>query len=212
MNNKIKPVVKLMMLGITLGVMIMFVVFIKGTDLVASQSYFGLAAVTLLGCTFFSAVTCGKLYDYFKVKRPLLRFVPCLGELSLIDFRFRRVGLMLYAAAAVVGVVLYLNVLPGVSTPFYVALVLLALLASIQVVKGIGLRAAYMELEQDWVKISGHSAGALKLFILFGYLPFIRIYLVYSINKILMTLVTFGGFDYADADSERNALDVSEDK
>lgn len=119
---------------------------------------------------------------------------------------------MLYAAAAVVGVVLYLNVLPGVSTPFYVALVLLALLASIQVVKGIGLRAAYMELEQDWVKISGHSAGALKLFILFGYLPFIRIYLVYSINKILMTLVTFGGFDYADADAERNALDVSEDK
>lgn len=212
MKNSLKPVIKLAMLGSVLGIAILFIVFAKGTEALSSVSYIGMAAIVLLGCSFFSAITAGKLYDYFQVKKPLLRFVPCIGELSLIDFKLRRIALGFYCGAAFLGVLLATRLVPGVTAPFYLMLVIMALLSAVQVVKGIGLRATYTELEADWIKISGHSAGALKIFILLGYIPFVRVYLVYCINKILMTLVTFGGYNFKDAYAERDTLDMAEDK
>lgn len=210
-NKKISAGTKFAMLGVILGLAAVFFLFSKFTSAMYLSYAPVMLAILVLMIGFFTAFTVRKLYAFYETSVPIKAYIPMVNELALVDYRLARVGVVLYIIAAIFIALGAFSIVPG-NLPFTFILIGMIVLLAVQVVKGIGIRGTFKEVAEDWNKISGHDAGIMRLFAICGFLPFVRVLTVYSLDKILTAMVTFGKYSIEDTEGESNALTVSQDK
>lgn len=216
-RNGIGATAKVAILLVLFGIPILFVAMSYGLSIL-----FDIApGAILLLFTFFYGAYSGSvgsaLYDFYEVKKPLWTYVPYVGDLWLIDSAYRTPCLILYIIAAIfVGLALLpYEVLKVFGTSlaltinFYFMIIAIAILAVVQIIKGIGLRNCMRDIKEEWESIFHSSVGALSTFTVCGFLPFVRIITLYALNKPLSTLK----FQHYTASSVEDDVDfVSEEE
>lgn len=169
-----------------------------------------LLLVLLLFATIYTARTSRLLYEYYGWELPLGRFLPCVGEVFLMDVKYRMPCYIMYVAAIIfVGisqlpysVMKMLGDTIALKGSFYFFLIALVLLAIIQVVKGIGLVSCMKDISADWYKQTHAEIGAINILMLLSFIPFVRVIAIYAMNKPLSTMVDFMNVTIADADED----------
>lgn len=208
----ISPAGKAAILLVIFGIPVLFFASSYGLSVLFDVAPYAVVAVFMVFATVYTAQTAGLMYEFYEVDKPIMRFVPCLCEVTLLDLKYHRPCYILYAGAIfLIGASqLPYDILKilgeGLSTrlPFYLVVVGLLLLAAIQVIKGIGLMQTMKDISNDWNKRMHTSVGVIDKLTPLGFIPFVRVIALYSLNKPLSTLVSFMGLSSEDleADSE----------
>lgn len=209
-SEGISPGGKLAIILVVFGIPILFFAASWGLDQLFQMAPWVGIAVILLIATAYTAHTSSLLHRYYDVDPPVLRFIPCLCELSLIDRKYRGLGFIMYALAGVMAC--------GALMPYSVASILgesfvewhtwwfgvacLLCLAVLQVVKGIGISGCMNDIAEDWYQQVHVDIGLIKRFVPLGFIPFVRVVALYSLNKPLDTMVTFVGVNVNDVGAE----------
>lgn len=171
-------------------------------------------AVVVIVATAYTSYTGKLLYTFYGVKPPIVRFIPCFGELTLIDVMYQPAGFILYVFA---GIMLVCSQLPyavlsiispnfATVAPFWFMVAALLLLAVIQVLKGIGLTGCIKDIAAEWEAHTHVDTGGLIRFAPLCFLPFVRVIAMYSLNKPLSTLVSFMGVTAETVSEEADAF------
>lgn len=209
-SEGISPGGKLAILLVIFGIPILFFTASWGLDKLFQLAPWVGILVILLIATAYTAHTAGLLYRYYNVSPPLLRFVPCLCELSLIDNKYRGIGFILYSLAGVMA--------SGALMPYSVASIFgeafvewhtwwfgvfcLLFLTALEILKGIGISACMNDIAEDWYSHVHVDIGFIKRFVPLSFIPFVRVVALYSLNKPLDTMVTFVGVSADDVGVE----------
>lgn len=217
-NTGISPAGKIAILLVIFGIPLMFALSSWGLGKVYDIAPVALIGILMIICTVYTIYTAGLMYKFYEVKPPILRFVPCIGELSLMDVKYHIPCYILYALTLVFGIVALLpySVLSvlgsdfATSVPFYALLCALVCLGIVQIIKGIGLKGCMQDIGVEWHKQMRTDIGVYSKFIPLGFIPFVRVMLLYALNKPLSTLVTF--MNRTVEDSEEDNGFVAEDE
>lgn len=197
--NTISPAARLAVLGSIVGIFGLFAAVAFGTAELMDTSPFLLIPVLVLGSTVYTVITSNLLHKYFEVRAPFIRFIPCYGELTLMDNKFLKIGTIFYGIAivALLCTRIPFNIARVVSEdfafslPFYCMVVALIALLAVQIIKGIGLLGCVKIIVAEWNEHVGGSIGIIKSLAWLGFLPFVRVVAMYALNKPLSTMVTF---------------------
>lgn len=197
----------LILLGV-LAVPVLFVLAAMGTSALMDVAPYALIGVLAIAIAIYTGITCNLLYRYCETRPAWYAFVPCYGELAMMDSKFMRIGTPLYIL-----VILFLGLsrVPysmlsflgqdlALVFPFYSTLIAFVLLGVIQVVKGIGILGCIKMVSDEWEDQMHGSLGFIKSFGWLGFVPFVRVIAVYGLNKPLSTLVTFNNTTISDND------------
>lgn len=197
----------LILLGV-LAVPVLFVLAAMGTSALMDVAPYALIGVLAIAIAIYTGITCNLLYRYCETSPAWYAFVPCYGELAMMDSKFMRIGTPLYIL-----VILFLGLsrVPysmlsflgqdlALVFPFYSTLIAFVLLGVIQVVKGIGILGCIKMVSDEWEDQMHGSLGFIKSFGWLGFVPFVRVIAVYGLNKPLSTLVTFNNTTISDND------------
>ena len=207
-GNQGSPATRALILLAVVGIPLIFVLAIMGTEVIVQTAPYLIIVVMAVAMAIYSGMTSALLYDYFEVQSPIWRWIPCIGELSLMDSKFVKFGVLFYALAAVFFGISNLpysilrNFGEGVALdlPFYMMVLTFAMLGAVQIVKGIGLLGCMKTVSAEWDEKVGTSLGLIKSFAWLGFIPFVRVMAVYALNKPLSTLVTFNDMTVSDTD------------
>ncbi len=209
-SRGISPAGKVAILCAVFGVPFLFFASSWGLSKLFEIAPMTLVLVLVVAATIYTAYTSKLMYDFYDVDAPLLRFVPCLCETTLLDMKWHLPCYILYALVlAFFG----LSFLPysalsflgedfALDASFYFIVIAIILLAVIQVIKGIGIMQTMKDIAVEWKKQVHADVGALNKLTPLGFLPFVRVIALYSLNKPLSTLVSFMGATVDDADEE----------
>ena len=211
-NQGISPVGKVAILLVIFGIPLLFVFSSWGLSRLFEIAPYAVVGVVILIATIYTAHTVKLMYDFYQVSPPLLRFIPCICETTLIDVKYHMPCYILYLGTVIF---LVLSQLPynvmrifgegiALSGAFYFMLIAIVLLTAIQVIKGIGLARCLKDIESDWKKINHTDLGAIDRMIILGFIPFVRVIALYSLNKPLSTMVEFMNVSIDDASEEGN--------
>lgn len=172
-------------------------------------------AIVVIVATAYTAYTVHLMYTFYQVDAPVVRFIPCLCEVALMDLKYQKPCYVLYPIAVVFGLC---SQLPyaiwsrlgeqvAFSAPFYCILIALVLLGVIQAIKGVGLMSCLRDIAEAWDRIMHTDPGAITKFGPLCFIPFVRVVALYSVNKPLSTMVSFMGVsaDAGEVDSEEFA-------
>lgn len=215
----VSPAGKLGIIAVAFGVPILFFAASWGLDVLFQAAPWVAIVVLVLVATAYTARTSGLLHDYYAVQSPILRFIPCICEVTLIDLKYRPVCYILYGVALVMagGVAMPYSMASMLGNAFTVNHVVwfglgcgLAL-AAIQVIKGIGISGCMKDIANDWYSHTHSDVGLIKRFTPLGFIPFVRVIALYSLNKPLDTLVSFAGVDVNDIGQEDEFYEEDED-
>lgn len=201
---------KLAIVAAVFGIPIMFFASSYGLGVLADKVPLALVGVLIVVATVYAARTSRLLYEYYEVQPPLLRFVPCLCEVTLMDRKFWIPCYGLYAGVVVTGLIAFLpysiaKVLGNwfvENHTFVFGLIAFLILAVIQVVKGIGLTGCINDVAADWNEQTRSEVGLIKRFSPLAFIPFVRVIALYALNKPLDTMVTFMDVTVSDADND----------
>lgn len=204
------PAAKLAIIAVLFGVPILFFASSYGLGILAEKIPAAMVGIIVLVCTAYSARTSGLLYTYYEVQAPLLRFVPCLGEVTLVDRKFWKILYGLYGVAVVFAGIAFLPYkIASVfgswfaeNHTFIFMIIAMVILAVIQVIKGIGIVGCINDIAADWEAQTRSDVGFIKKFSLLSFIPFVRVVALYGMNKPLDTMVTFMNVTVSDADSD----------
>lgn len=206
----ISPAGKVAVLAVCFGIPVCFAASSWGLSKVYEIAPWALILIMVLLCTAYAAYTAKLMYTFYDVPAPIIRFIPCLCEITLIDVKYHTPCYILYGLSALLlgatqlpySVVGLLGQSFATSAPYYFLLIALVLLAVIQGIKGYGLTQCMKDISEDWRKHTHADVGAITKFALLGYIPFVRVMALYSLNKPLSTLVSFMGVTAEDAEGE----------
>lgn len=200
---------KLLMLGAIVLIPAIFIAVATGTSLLADVAPFALLGVFIVASTIYSGMTTKLLYDFYDLESPWYRFIPCYGELTLMDSKFLRAGTVAY-----IFVILFfgISMIPykffkvlgetlAISMPFYATILMFIAIGVLSIIKGIGYIDTMRTVNAEWEEKMDTSVGFLRAFVWLGFIPFIRVLCAYAINKPLSSLVTFYGMT-ADEEDE----------
>lgn len=212
-NGQINPAARGLILLIILGIPLVFVLASVGTKFLADSAPYLILVVMAIVMAVYGGTTASLLYDYYEVQSPWYRFVPCYGELVLMDSKFLKIGSVFYVFALIFfgisrlpyTVLKIFGTAVATSAPFYFTLLAFIALLGVQIVKGIGLVSCMKNISGEWEEKMHTSLGFIKSFSWLGFIPFVRVIAVYALNKPLSTLVTFN--DVTASDSSDVVLD-----
>lgn len=193
---------------VVIGVPLLFVLGSVGTSWLAEKAPYVLLGVIVVFAAIYSGITSGLLWDFFEEDAPWYRWVPCFGELTIMDSKYLKVGGILYIVALAFfalgripyQLVSFLGNKTALNFPFYMTVVAFLVLAAIQVIKGIGIVGCTKTISSVWEERNHTDAGFIKRFSFLGFLPFVRIVAIYALNKPLTTMVTFNEETISDND------------
>lgn len=213
------PAGKLAIIAVLFGVPLLFFASSYGLGVLADRVPLAMVGIIVVICTAYSAHTSYLLYTYYEVDAPLARFIPCLGEVTLVDKKFWMPLYGLYGIAVIAAIIAFL--------PYSVASVLgdwfvenhvfifmaiaLVVLLIIQIVKGIGLVGCINDISDDWETQTRSDVGFIKRFSLLSFIPFVRVVALYGMNKPLDTMVTFMNVTVSDADNDEGTFYEEDD-
>lgn len=216
--NGVTPAARAAILGCSVGVIALFFGVAFGTERLMDIAPILLIPIVIILMAVYTAMTANLLYEYFEVSPPITRFIPCYGELTLMDSKFRRIGTVFYIIAIVA---LGVSQLPYsvvgrvgngalLNLPIYAMLLALVALLIIQVIKGIGLLDCEKSISEEWEEHVGGSVGIIKTMSLLGFIPFVRVAALFALNKSLSTMVTFNNIT-ASTDEETELEEEDEE-
>lgn len=206
-SKKGNPGARAAILLVVVGVPVLFFAVSKGTAGIMDWAPYIVALILLLLATVYAGLTAKLLYDYYNVEAPWYRFVPCFGELTLMDSKYLKIGGIFYALAVIAfgasrlpyDMLKFMGDNLAISFPFYATAVTFVMLIIVQVIKGIGLAGCMHVISLEWKDKMNGSLGAIGLFRILGFIPFVRVLSVYAMNKPLSTLVTFNNIHQNDS-------------
>lgn len=189
----IDPVVKLIILLAIFGIPILFLGMSWGLFQVFEIAPWLIMLVFAVFYTSYVSMTAKLLYDFYESDRPIATFIPFIGDLWIIDSKYRVPGLVLYFVSILFGILTFLpySVLSilgqdfALSASFYFMLISILCLAVVQGIKGIGLISCLNDIGKDWCRIMQTSLGVIGVFKVIAFIPFVRIIAIYAINKPL---------------------------
>ena len=206
-NNQTSPAVRFLILGVIVGLPALFVLADKGTSYLVEVAPYAIILVMAIAAAAYSGYTSSLLYRYYEGKAPWYSWVPCFGELTMMDGKYTKIGTPLYVAAIAL---LVLSRMPysvtsifgqafGLHFPLVMTVLAFVVLAAIQVIKGIGLVGCMKVLEDEWKEHTHAELGLIKSFAFFGFVPFVRVMAMYALNKPLSTMVQFNSVTVSDS-------------
>lgn len=147
----------------------------------------------------YTAYTAKLMFDFYELQAPILRFVPCICETTLIDVKWHLPCYILYALAVLAGVASQLpySVLKvfgdtvALNAGFYCTVLAIIFLIGVQIIKGIGLMGTIKDVGAEWYQQTHADMGAISKLAFLGFIPFVRVIALYSLNKPLSTMVSF---------------------
>lgn len=205
----VSPTGKMAIIAVLFGVPILFFASSYGLSVISEKIPVAIVGVLILVATAYTAHTSRLMYTYYEVEAPILRFIPCLCEVTLMDQKFWVPCYSLYGGVVVSGLVAFLPYsIAKVFGEWFVenhvfvfGLVAFALLLVIQVIKGIGLYGCINDIAADWNNQTRSDVGFIKRFAPFAFIPFVRVIALYGLNKPLSTMVDFMNVSVSDAAS-----------
>lgn len=209
-NNGISPAGKLAILLVLFGLPLAFFLSSWGLSRLYEIAPLAIVGVLVVISTAYTAYTAGLMYKFYETPAPVLRFVPCVCELTMIDIKYHTPCYILYVIAiAFVGATQLPYSILGTfgqefatSAPFYFLIVALFVLLIIQVIKGIGMVGCMKDIAEEWHKQTRADVGVFSKFTVLAFVPFVRVMALYAMNKPLSTMVTFMGTTQSDGDQE----------
>lgn len=213
------PVGKLAIIAVLFGVPILFFSASWGLDVLAQRAPLAMVAIIVVVSTVYAAHTSTLLYNYYEVDPPIIRFVPLLGEVTLMDRKYWTITYILYGVVAVLVLIAFLPYSVASilgewfvenHTFMFMAIALVVLLV-IQLIKGVGLTGCINDIAADWEAQTHSDVGFIKRFSLLSFVPFVRVVALYGMNKPLDTMVTFMNVTVSDAEGDDGPLYEAED-
>lgn len=209
-SQGITPAGKVAILLAVFGVPVLFFLSSYGLSRLFEIAPVTVVGVLVLVATGYTAYTSQLMYQFYEVQPPIMRFVPCLCETTLIDLKYHLPCYILYALAIIFAVCSQLpySVLKvlgdgiALNAGFYFTVVAILMLSVIQIIKGIGLMSTMKDISDEWQKQVHADVGALNKLIPLGFLPFVRVIALYSLNKPLSTMVSFMEVTVSDASDD----------
>lgn len=206
----ISPAGKVAILCAIFGIPALFALSSYGISKLFDIAPFAVLLVLVVVCTAYTSYTAGLLYDYYEVDKPIIRFIPCVCELSLIDTSYRTLGYILYLLAFVMigltqipySVLSVLGDTLALNGAFYFMVAAIIFLAGVQILKGYGLMKIMKDVAEEWETQVHTGVGAITKMIPLAYIPFVRVIAIYCLNKPLDTMVSYMGVSAEDASYE----------
>lgn len=205
-SGGISPAGKVAIILVVFGIPLLFAGASWGLDMLFSIAPWAVVVVLLLAVTAYTARTSRLLHEYYEADPPLWRFLPCFCELSLIDRKYRGICLILYALAAVMiaGVVMPYSIASMLGRgfaefhTFWFGVAFFVIMIVLEAIKGVGIAGCMNDICEDWYEQTHSDVGLIKRFTPLGFIPFVRVIALYSLNKPLDTMVGFMGVSAAD--------------
>lgn len=218
-SKGISPIGKIALLAVLFGIPCIFALSSWGLAKVYEIAPWALIIIMLIVCTAYTAYTAGLMYSFYDVDPPVMRWIPCVGELSLIDVKYHAPCYILYALTVIFAlatqlpysVVGKLGADFATRAPFYFLLIALIFAFAIQVIKGIGIMGCMKDVGEDWRKQTHADVGAISKFTPLGFVPFVRVMALYALNKPLSTMVSFMGLTSSDAVEEASFVEEEDE-
>lgn len=218
MSAGISPAGKAAILAAIFGIPLLFVGASWGLDILFQLAPWAGVLVLILVATGYTAHTASMLYAYYESVPPLIRFVPCACETTLIDRKYRGPCYILYALAVLmaVGVALPYEISSKLGRSFaewhtfWFGVAFLAVMAILQVIKGIGIAGCMQDVAEDWYQQTHSDVGLIKRFTPLGFIPFVRVIALYSLNKPLDTMVNYMSVNVSDVDEDEGYFEEEE--
>lgn len=193
---------------VIIGIPLLFVLSSLGTSWLATTAPYLMVAVIAVFAAIYTGMTSSLLWDFYEESAPWYRWVPCFGELTIMDSKYLKIGGILYIPAIIAlalsqlpyKVISFLGENVALNFPFYMMVVALFFLLAVQVVKGIGIMDCTKTIASLWEERNNTSSGFIKRFGILGFIPFVRVVAVYALNKPLTTMVTFNEETISDND------------
>lgn len=210
---------KVAILLVAFGIPCLFFASSWGLQRLYEVAPMALVAVMVLIATAYTAYTAGLMYTFYQATPPVLRFIPCICEVSLMDIKYHTACYIAYAVSLIFlgatqlpySIVGILGVDFATHAPFYFLVLGLVALLVVQIIKGIGLTACIKDISNDWYKQTHADVGALTKFAPLTFIPFVRVMALYALNKPLSTMVTFMGRTVDDDNGEAEFLEEDEE-
>lgn len=208
-SQGISPAGKAAIMLVVFGVPALFFASSWGLSQLFTVAPYYLVIALVIFATVYTAYTSKLMYDFYEIQAPLLRFVPCVCETTLIDMKYHMPCYILYALAIIFA---GLSQLPysvlkvlgddfALNAGFYFVVVAIVLLLVIQVIKGVGIVGTMKDIGEEWSKQTHADLGAISKLTPLGFIPFVRVIALYSLNKPLSTMVSFMGVTVDDAEA-----------
>lgn len=205
-KNKNDPVVRLLILVAAVAVPLLFILATVGTQLISTSAPYVLLIVLAVLMAVYSGSTASLLYQYYEVSPPWYRFIPCYGELTLMDGKYLKIGTVFYILALLFfgasrvpySVMKIFGEDLSFSMPFYFTVLSMMCMLVVSVIKGLGMVNCEKVIADEWNDKINASLGFIKSFAWFGFVPFVRVLAIYGLNKPLSTLVTFNSITVSD--------------
>lgn len=214
----ISPAGKAAILCVIFGIPLLFVLSSWGLSQLYDAVPYAIVLVLLVLCTVYSARIARLMYTYYEVDAPVIRFVPVIGEVCLLDIKYH---LPCYIGYAISVLFLVLSLLPydvlkifgtgfATNASFYLMLVAIVVALVVQIIIGVGLMHTMKDIAEDWKKQVHADVGAISKFSFFGFIPFVRVIALYALDKPLSTMVDFMGVTSEDAEEDDGFVEEEE--
>ena len=205
-NNKEMLMTSVVFLLFFVGVVICFIMMGKVSDMLLSAAPWATVLLITLLCHIYTVMTVRNLYKFYEMAAPWTAYIPCYGELTLMDKKFYMVGTALYGLIIVFGIGSFLPLYKLNSAladiPFYMLMSVLVFVVLLQLVKGLGIIDQARCVFREYSDIRKDNTGAARHLIWFGFLPFVRIIALRSINQPLSSMVNFMHVTAQDAEED----------
>lgn len=207
-QNKLSSKAKVAILLVIIIVPSLFAAAAVGTSKLFTAAPIAVVAALLVASGIYTGYASARLYRFFGSSQPWYSYLPCFGEVSLLDGVFFTPCLALYIFAILAFAASHLpySVLSAISpdfafaAPFWLTVLCFVLLLALQIVKGIGLTRTMKAVSTVWEERMHTSLGLLNASILLNFIPFVRIISVYCLAKPLSTMVDFNHMSSAEDD------------
>lgn len=196
-----------LILFVVLGLIVFFILAVQFTDMLMTVAPVVFIIFAIIGIAIYTAITSRVVYRYLGMKEPLISYVPCVGEIALIDGKYSALTVAAYLCALASFIIsrlpysvwFFLPLHTAVNMPYYVNYVTLFFLLVVQILKGIGTQVLYRFIFETVEEQQKTELGFIKSLSWLGFFPFIRVVAVYSLNFVLSSLTTFTGMTVRDS-------------
>ena len=215
-KKKTNPAVNAFILLCIVAIPVLFFLVDFISEKLLATAPYVLVGIIVIASTVYTAMTSGLLYDYFESDAPWYRFIPFIGELTLMDGQWTTPGLITYGIGFIF---LALSQLPysllsslghsfALSFPFYATMAAFGVLVIAQIITGIGMTKLMGVLADEWEEHMDGEIGSIKSLAILSFIPIVRVIAIYAINKPLSTMVTF--YEMSIDDDDDMALEVED--
>lgn len=201
---------KVAIISVLFGVPLLFALSSYGLSKLFEVAPAAIIFVVIIVSTIYTAHTVKLMYDYYTADASVLRFVPFICDIQLLDLKYRKPCYILYCVAVVSGVAALLpyDIISlfgsgfAFAGPFYLMLLAIIALLAVQIIKGVGIISCLKDISDDWYRMTHTTIGATDKLAFLGFIPFVRTIALYSLNKPLSTMVEFMGVNVNTAEDD----------